>query len=122
MSFFDGFTDTEVAAIKAAGTEITLPSGWSPIWESTPSDKAYILLEGEVSIRKNGDEIARLGAGDVVGETSILNHSLRNASVVSLTPLKALHYTRECFEKLDGEVPKFHEAVERAVRERTGTE
>ena len=68
MPIFEGFTDDEVQRIKNAGTFVTLPANWSPIWEKTPSDKAYILLSGEVSVRKDGEEIARLGPGEIIGE------------------------------------------------------
>ena len=46
-TFFDSFTPREVARISAQGRRVNLPSGWSPIWEDTPADKAYILLEGQ---------------------------------------------------------------------------
>ena len=77
MPIFEGFTDDEVQRIKNAGTFVTLPADWSPIWEKTPSDKAYILLSGEVSVRKDGQEIARLGPGEIIGEVGIVNHKLR---------------------------------------------
>ena len=72
MPIFDGFTDDEVDRIKNAGTFVTLPADWSPIWEKTPADKAYILLSGEVSVRRGGEEIARLGPGDIIGEAAIV--------------------------------------------------
>ena len=72
MAIFDGFSDDGVQRIKNAGTFVTLPANWSPIWEKTPSDKAYILLSGEVSVRKDGEEIARLGPGEIIGEVIIV--------------------------------------------------
>ena len=54
VSFFDAFTPQEVARISAAGTAVKVPQGWSPIWEKTPADKAYILLDGTVSVRGQG--------------------------------------------------------------------
>ncbi len=65
---------------------MTLPEGWSPIWERTPADKAYVILSGTVSVRHKGTEIAQLGEGDIMGEAALMNHSLRTASVVALTP------------------------------------
>ncbi len=31
-----------------------LPADWSLIWEKTPADKAYLIVDGEVSVRKDG--------------------------------------------------------------------
>ena len=120
MPIFDGFSDDDVQKVISAGTFVTLPADWSPIWEKTPSDKAYILLSGEVSVRKDGKEIARLGPGEIIGEAGIVNHSLRNASVVSLTKLELIHFTREEVERLCSEVPAFKAALDRAAEERLG--
>ena len=48
-----------------------------------------------MSVRKGGVEIATLGPGSVVGEAAIVNRTLRSATVVALTPLKVVHFTRE---------------------------
>lgn len=118
-SFFDGFSGDEIAQIKAAGTEVTVPSGWSPIWEGTPSDKAYILLDGEVSVRHGAEEFATLSAGDIMGEMSIVNHALRNATLVAKTDLRALHLSRETIERLSEEIPSFKTALAKAVERHT---
>ena len=120
MPIFDGFTDEEVEQIKNAGTYVTIPADWSPIWEKTPADKAYILLSGEVSVRKDGKEVARLGPGEIIGEAGIVNHALRNASIVSLTKLEMLHFTNDAVRRLCTEVPAFREALDRAAQERLG--
>jgi CRP/FNR family cyclic AMP-dependent transcriptional regulator len=122
MPIFDGFTDDEVDRIKNAGTFVTLPADWSPIWEKTPADKAYILLSGEVSVRRGGDEIARLGPGDIMGEAAIVNHSLRNASIVSLSKLEVLHFTSDAVRRLSDEVPAFKKALDRTAQERLGAD
>lgn len=117
-TFFSMFTPQEIALISASGTKVTLPEGWSPIWERTPADKAYVILDGRVSVRQDGEEIAQLGPGDIVGEAAILERSLRTASVVALTPLQLIHFTAEQLERLAVEMPRFGEALDRVSRER----
>ncbi len=119
-TFFDSFTPREVAAISAHGRRVTLPEGWSPIWEQTPADKAYILLDGSVSVRRDGSEIARLGPGDIVGEAGIVGHSLRTATVVALTPLKAIHFTDDDITALMTEMPSFKDQITAVVEARLG--
>ena len=118
VSFFDSFSPQEVARICAAGTGVKVPSGWSPIWEKTPADKAYILLEGTVSVRRHGEEIAQLGPGEIIGEAAIVNHSLRTASIVALTPLELVHFTDQAVRRLCDEMPAFAEALRTAADER----
>ena len=117
-SIFDGLSPADVARIRSAGTALTLPQGWSPISERTPADKAYIIEDGEVSVRRGGREVAVLGPGQLIGEAAILNRSLRSASVVAMTPLRVVHLTGETLERLVGELPAFAEAVRSATAER----
>lgn len=117
-TFFSMFSPQEIAKISASGTRVTLPEGWAPISEKTGADKAYIILSGTVSVRAKGQEVAQLGAGDIVGEAAILNHSLRSATIVALTPLELIHFTKEQLDKLSVEMPSFHTALEKTAAER----
>ena len=71
-------------------------------------------------IRRNGTEIAQLGPGDIMGEAAIVNHSLRTASIVALTPLELIHFTDEAVRRLCEEVPAFADALRTAADERLG--
>jgi CRP/FNR family transcriptional regulator, cyclic AMP receptor protein len=99
-----------------------VPADWALMGEGTSADKAYLLISGEVSVRQNGEEIARLGPGDVFGEMGIVTHKLRNATVVSLSRLECLHFTRAQVEQLEEEVPEFKAALEAAAAERSPRE
>ncbi len=112
MSVFDGFSEREARQIREAGTEVTIPQGWSPISEATPADKAYIVLEGEVSVRSHGQEIARVGPGEMIGEAAIMNHQLRSASIIAVTKLRLLHFTAEAINELCEELPAFRDALQ----------
>lgn len=119
-SILDALDPGDVQRVLAAGTALTLPQGWSPIAESTPADKAYLITHGEVSVRRGGVEIATLGAGTVVGEAAIVNQRLRSATVVALTQLEVVHFTRERLDDLATQVPAFGEALRAAADERVG--
>lgn len=111
LNRLEGLSDPELIAVITAGRHLTLPAGWSLISEKTPADKAYLIVDGRVSVRKGGEEVAQLGPGDVIGEIAIVEHRLRTASVVSLTPLEVIHFTREDLEQLLVDVPAFGEAM-----------
>lgn len=115
---FSALTDAEVALIASYGTAVHIPAHWGLIWEKTPADKAYIILSGEVSVRKGREEIARLGPGDTVGESAIVGHRLRSASVVSMTDLEVLHFTSEAVRELMEKSPTFKTALEATTSER----
>jgi len=117
---FSSLSDAEVAKIARVGTYVTVPADWGLIGEGTSADKAYLLISGEVSVRKDGKQIATLGPGDIFGEMGIVSHRLRNATVVSLSRLECLHFTRAQVEQLEQDIPAFKEALEAAARERSG--
>jgi CRP-like cAMP-binding protein len=120
MAIFDGFSDHEIDTIKNTGTHVTLPADWSPIWEKTAADKAYIIVSGEAAVRRGGEEIATLGPGDIFGEGAIVNHKLRNASIVTTTKVELIHFTRDQVNSLREQIPAFAEALDRTSRDRLG--
>ncbi|MCW2817847.1 MAG: cyclic nucleotide-binding protein [Marmoricola sp.] len=114
-------SDRDLKKVVEKGQHVSLPANWSLIWEKTPADKAYLIVEGTVSVRKNKEEVAQLGPGDVIGEMAIVGHKLRSASVVSITPVEVIHFTREALQNLLDEVPAFGTALRGTTEDRLGS-
>lgn len=114
------YDDDTVELLASVGRPINIPAGWPVIVENRPPDKAYILLEGEVEIRRDEHVIARLAAGDVVGEAALLTGHLRNATVVAMTPVRALHFTDVEFAHVVDADPHFAEQLRIASEGRFG--
>jgi CRP/FNR family transcriptional regulator, cyclic AMP receptor protein len=115
---FEDFTPDEMHQVVEAATYLTVPENWALMVEQQPADKAYLILSGEVSVRRHGEEVARLGAGEVIGEMALVNQKLRSATVVAATPLEVLHFTDETVRTLTGKIPHFRDALIGAVEER----
>lgn len=115
---FKNFSDDEIATVVDKATYVTVPEGWAIIAEKTTADKAYLILSGEVSVRHGSEELARVGAGEVIGEMALVSNKLRSATVVSVTPLEALHFTSETVADLQQTIPHFKEALTTATDER----
>ena len=47
--------------------------------------EAFVVVAGNVIVRRNGRQVATLGAGNVVGEMSLLDKGPRTATVVCET-------------------------------------
>ena len=114
-------SDRDLKKVVDKGQHVSLPANWSLIWEKTPADKAYLIVEGTVSVRKGKEEVAQLGPGDVIGEMAIVGHKLRSASVVSITPVEVIHFTREALQDLLDEVPAFGTALRGTTEDRLGS-
>jgi CRP-like cAMP-binding protein len=115
---FEDFTPDEMHQVVETARYLTVPANWALMVEQQPADKAYLILSGEVSVRRHGEEVARLGAGEVIGEMALVNHKLRSATVVAATPLEVLHFTDETVEALTEKIPHFRDALMGAVQER----
>lgn len=119
LSKLGNLSEDDKARVVAGGTVINIPANWSVIFEGTPADKAYIILDGKVSVRHGATEIAQLGAGEVIGEIALVKHQLRAASVITLTQVKALHFTDSAVAELSAAVPAFAAALETTADQRT---
>ena len=109
-----GLSDKEVQQVAEAGRLVHLPESWTLIHESTPADNAYYILEGEVSVRRNKEEVATVGAGTFIGEAAIMNHTLRSAAVVTKSNVTALNFTPEAGRELADSIPAIREAISAA--------
>ena len=114
---FADLSSSELKAVAKAGTYLHLPANWSLMSETTPADKAYVILAGQVSIRRKGEQVAEVGPGSILGEIGILEHRLRTAGAVSLTELSVMHFSNEDLQRLVEEVPAFKEALQATAQE-----
>lgn len=111
-------TDSEINEVATAGRVVHLPPGWGVIWEKTPADAAYFILDGEVSIQRDHQEIATLGAGDFIGEVAIINHQLRSASVVAKTKITLLNFSAEVARDLAAKIPAIGDSIRATTAQR----
>jgi len=108
-----------LARLVRVGHIVRVPERWTMLAEQTPSDKAYVLLTGEVSVRRRGEDLRRCRRGEMLGELGIINHRLRSATVVAATDVLALHLGRDAFEQLHREDEYFRALVDEAALRKT---
>ena len=67
--------------------------------------EAIIIVDGRARVEGDGKAIAKLGAGDVVGEMSVIDGKPRSATVIAETPMNLLVLHRRDFMSLLESVP-----------------
>jgi len=77
---------------RAAHTfeETVFPEGQRILRQGFQGTGFYVILDGEVAVRVDGEDRARLGRGDFFGEVSILLGEPPVADAVALGPLRCL--------------------------------
>lgn len=112
---FADLSKRDLEKVARAGRLVHLPAQWSLMAETTPADKAYVLLAGTAEVRRQGEVVATVGAGDLIGEIGVLQNRLRTAAVVSTSELEVVHFTHEDLSRLAAEIPAFGRALEATV-------
>ncbi len=86
----------------------------------TDSDKAYIILSGEVSISRliktTEKELAVLKGGDIIGEVALFSRGARTATARTRTDVEALVFSRDDLGALKStNLPVAYDLVERIL-------
>jgi CRP-like cAMP-binding protein len=84
---------------------VTFAEGATLFAEGDEGDGLYIVLEGEVELRKGGRPVGRRAAGSFFGELSTLDGVPRGTSAYAAGPVRLLRLDREDFFALMEEVP-----------------
>ncbi len=118
LPIFSECNTKELTQIAALGDRVTVPAERVLHTEGGHPDEAYVVISGEAIVSRNGEEIARVGAGELLGEMSVIGqHGSRSATVTAATEMELLVFApREFAEMLHG-----NEAVARQVNS-TSTE
>jgi CRP-like cAMP-binding protein len=90
FALFSDLSDPELRAVVEAFDESSFQEGDRVLRQGLSGSGFYIILNGEASVRLDGNDRTRLGKGDFFGEISILLGEKPVADVVALTPLRCL--------------------------------
>lgn len=105
VSLFRGMDEAEVLDVARMVRPFERGSGEALFQQGDAADGMYIIERGAVEIRARvpGDAtmtLARLDAGDLLGELSLLDGGMRTATAVALTPTAGYWLGRRHFEFL----------------------
>src|SRR5215203_7320823 len=105
VPLFDGCSRKELASIAKAGDDIQMTAGTLIIDQGQLGREAFVVLEGQVSVKRGSRKITTLGPGAVVGELSLLDHGPRTATVVCETDCTLLVIDQRRFLGVIDDVP-----------------
>ena len=99
--FFAALPLEELYHIALSMEEEGAKEGTAVIKEGTMGDKMYIVVSGELEVKKEGGpRFAVLGASQVFGEQALLDEEPRSASVVALGDVHLLSLQRSSLERI----------------------
>ena len=90
LALFADLSRPQVEAVAHQMAEESYPTGQRILRQGFTGTGFYVIVDGEVAIKVDGDEIARLGKGDFFGELSVVDQQPRNASVQAIADTRCL--------------------------------
>jgi len=107
---FTPFSEQQKSDLLAHFEGLELPPGTVVIQEGEVGRGLYVILSGSVAVTVRDDTeappVARLGSGDVFGETSLLSEAPTNATVTTTEPSSLLFFQRAYFLRLVAAIPE----------------
>jgi CRP/FNR family transcriptional regulator, cyclic AMP receptor protein len=73
------------------------------------------IQEGTADVLRDGETIASLGKGDVIGEMGLLTREPRNASVMATSPMRVMKLTHWEVNRMSSDTVQ---RIERVIQER----
>jgi len=91
LSLFADLGRPQLEAVAHTFSEEAFPLGQRVLRQGFTGSGFYIIVDGEVTVRINGEDRSNLGKGDFFGELSLLLGELPVADVIATAPLRVLH-------------------------------
>lgn len=105
VPLFAGCDRREIRAIGRLGDLTKRDSGTVLIEQGRYGGEVFIIIDGTVTVSRDGEVAATLGPGEVVGEVAVLDRGSRTATVTADTPIQVLVFDPRGFASLLREVP-----------------
>lgn len=111
LPIFEDLSKHDLNKIRRLMTPIMFPAGRRFIVEGSNDVEAFIILDGEAVVERHGEEVARLGPGDVVGEMAVLAGVPRTATVTAISDVTVEVLNRREFLSLLDREPEVMRSV-----------
>ena len=115
---FSGLSKHELEQLAGWTFELEVPEGEELLKEGKLAHEFFVIEDGAVEVRQDGERIAELGTGDFFGEIALLEVDRRTATVVASTPVRVAVMGAREFESIVEQMPTVAARLDAVMRER----
>jgi CRP-like cAMP-binding protein len=119
IALFERLSKDQRAEVAKQADEIDVEAGKRLVSEGRFGYEFFVISNGKAEVVRGAEHIADLGPGDFFGEMALLGDTVRNADVVTSTPMTAMVMTDSAFRSLARRMPDVAEEIRAACRRRT---
>ena len=120
IPLFEGLDEQQLQRIADWLEPVDVPAGWSLLNQGSYPEGFFVVLTGEVSVERDGAEVARLGPGEFFGEIALLEDDRRTATVTTATRVTAAVMEAGDFFEMCAEIPEISTRITTAAMRRSG--
>jgi cAMP-dependent protein kinase regulator len=93
IPLFSQLSDDEAHRLAAFATETSVAEGQMLMKQGDYSTELIAIEEGSADVVRDGNKIASLSKGDLIGEMGLLSREPRNADVIATSPMRVIKLT-----------------------------
>ena len=118
VPLFSGLNEEGLREVGRLADEVNVPAGASLTKQGAFAHEFFLILEGSVSIDRNGMIVNHLGPGDFLGEIALVDGGTRSATAVTESPARLMVLGHREFNTLVDEFPEVRDGVFQALASR----
>jgi CRP-like cAMP-binding protein len=119
IALFAGLSKDQRAEVARQADEIDVEAGKRLVSAGRFGYEFFVIENGTAEVVRENEHIADLGPGDFFGEMALLGDTVRNADVISSSPMTAMVMTDQAFRSLARRMPDVADEIRAACRRRT---
>ena len=117
IPLFSHLSDEEANRLAAFATETSAAEGQILMKQGDYAVELIAIEEGTADVIQNGQKVASLGTGDLIGEMALFNREPRNADVIATSPMRLLKLTHWEIRRMSDEtVARIREVVDQRAQ------
>jgi CRP/FNR family cyclic AMP-dependent transcriptional regulator len=93
IPIFSHLSDEEAKRLAAFATETSVADGQILMKQGDYSTELIAIEEGTADVVQDGEKIASLKDGDLIGEMGLIEREPRNADVIATSPMRVMRLT-----------------------------
>jgi CRP-like cAMP-binding protein len=113
ISIFSHLSDEEAKRLATYATETSVAEGQILMKQGDYSVELILIEEGTADVMRNGEKLASLKEGAIIGEMGLFERRLRNADVIATSPMRVVKLTHwEIRRMSDDTVERIRQVIE----------